>query len=200
MAFGALGRPLLGQRELAVGAVGWDVSALEFKLVRYGLSPKAVDGRFTAATATALARFQKRSGLSADGIAGKQTYRSLAGHRVGAVTPRVRATHAVAAGESFFSIAHRYGISPLLLAKQNRLKLAAVIIPGQKLTLPAAALGAQPGAVGISASTAASREAVRMSIDRWSAEYGVDPGSLAQRPGWSRVFRRASSRESELSA
>ena len=101
----------------------------------------------------------------------------------GSLTPPVRATHAVAAGESFFSIAHRYGISPLLLAKQNRLKLAAVIIPGQKLTLPPAAVGAQPGAVGISASTAASREAVRMSIDRWSAEYGVDP-RLARATAW----------------
>ena len=29
-AFGPLGKPLLGQRELAVGAVGWDVSSLEF--------------------------------------------------------------------------------------------------------------------------------------------------------------------------
>ena len=38
-ALGALGRPLLGQRELGVGAVGWDVSSLEFKLVRFGLSP-----------------------------------------------------------------------------------------------------------------------------------------------------------------
>ena len=29
-ALGLLGRPLLGQRQLAIGAVGWDVSALEF--------------------------------------------------------------------------------------------------------------------------------------------------------------------------
>jgi soluble lytic murein transglycosylase-like protein len=183
MAFGPLGSPLLGQRELGVGAVGWDVSSLEFKLIPFGLSPKAVDGRFTAETARALARFQARAGLSTDGIAGKRTFRSLAGLGAGAIRPPVRATHAVAAGESFFSIAERYGISPLLLAKQNRLKLAAVIVPGQKLALPAAASGAQPGAAGISASAAASRDAVRASIDRWSAAYGVDP-RLARATAW----------------
>ena len=73
-ALGPLGRPLLGQRELAVGAVGWDVSSLEFRLIPYGLDPKAVDGRFTAATAGALARFQAKKRLAADGIAGKLTY------------------------------------------------------------------------------------------------------------------------------
>ena len=47
-ALGPLGRPLLGQRELSVGAIGWDVSSLEFRLVAFGLPPAAVDGRFTA--------------------------------------------------------------------------------------------------------------------------------------------------------
>ena len=78
-ALGSLGSPLLGQRELGIGAVGWDVSSLEFKLIPFGLSPKAVDGRFTAATARALARLQAARALRADGIAGKQTYRALAG-------------------------------------------------------------------------------------------------------------------------
>src|SRR5690242_19984663 len=52
-ALGALGSPLLGQRQLWPGLVGWDVSALEFRLVRYGLLPTAVDGRFDEATAAA---------------------------------------------------------------------------------------------------------------------------------------------------
>ena len=93
-ALGPLGRPLLGQRELAVGAVGWDVSALEFRLIPFGLSPKAVDGRFTAATATALARFQAKKRLTADGIAGKaHVPRLLAGGDAGsgAFTPPVLA-------------------------------------------------------------------------------------------------------------
>src|SRR4051812_19283645 len=136
---GPLGRPLLGQRELAVGAVGWDVSALEFRLVPYGLDTKSVDGRFTAATAAALARFQAKKRLTADGIAGKRTYQALAGRTTSgeSFTPPTLATHVVAAGESFYSISERYGVSPLLLAKQNGLALSPVIAPGQKLSLPA---------------------------------------------------------------
>ena len=40
-ALGALGGPLLGQRELWLGLVGWDVSALEFRLIPFGLAPQA---------------------------------------------------------------------------------------------------------------------------------------------------------------
>ena len=58
-ALGARGRPLLGQRELGVGAVGWDVAVLEFRLRRYGLGLAAVDGRFTRRTSVALRRFQQ---------------------------------------------------------------------------------------------------------------------------------------------
>ena len=101
-ALGPLGRPLLGQRDLAVGAVGWDVSALEFRLIPFGLSPMAVDGRFTSATAAALARFQARKRLAADGIAGTRTFRALAGGDVGsgAFTPPVLRTHVVAPGRA----------------------------------------------------------------------------------------------------
>ena len=63
-AFGSLGRPLLGQRELGPGAVGWDVSSLEFRLIPFGLRPAAVDGRFSAETSKALAAFQAKHGLT----------------------------------------------------------------------------------------------------------------------------------------
>ena len=180
-ALGTLGRPLLGQRELGVGTVGWDVSSLEFRLIPYGLDPKAVDGRFTAATGGALARFQAKKHLTADGIAGKQTFRALAGRSVaGSFTPPTLATHVVAAGESFYSISERFGISPLLLAKQNGLSLATVIVPGQRLTLPAGA-AQRPDAGGTAAT--ASADAVRASLDHWAAVYGVDP-RLARATAW----------------
>src|SRR3954453_5043219 len=176
-ALGSLGRPLLGQRELGVGAVGWDVSSLEFKLVGYGLSAKAVDGRFTAATAAALARFQAKQGLTADGIAGARTFSALARHAGGrgasgkqSFTPSVRETHAVQSGESFYSISERYHTSPLLLAKASGLTLAAVIVPGQKLTLPAG-ISARSVASDSGAMGQASADAVRSSLDRWSAAY-----------------------------
>ena len=181
-ALGPLGRPLLGQRELAVGAVGWDVSSLEFRLIPYGLDRKAVDGRFTAATAAALARFQARKRLAADGIAGKLTYQALAGRTTsgGSFTPPTPVTHVVAAGESFYSISERYGVSPLLLAKQNGLELSTVILPGQRLTLPAGA-AQRSNADGTGATATA--DAVRASLDHWSSVYGVDP-RLARATAW----------------
>ena len=53
---GRLGKPLLGQRALSRGRVGWDVSVLEFRLRRFGLAGRRIDGRFDAATARAAAQ------------------------------------------------------------------------------------------------------------------------------------------------
>jgi peptidoglycan hydrolase-like protein with peptidoglycan-binding domain len=182
-ALGALGMPLLGQRELGIGAVGWDVSSLEFKLVAFGLSRKAVDGRFTAATATALVRFQTSRFLPADGIAGKRTFAALAHATTGLLTPPVRpATYTVKEGDGFYTIAASLGISPLVLAKQNELELTSVIVPGQKLALPAGTTG-QSNASDMSRPVAASTDAVRASLDRWSAVYGIDP-KLARATAW----------------
>ena len=234
-ALGALGKPLLGQRQLSVGAVGWDVSSLEFDLVLFGLKRSAVDGRFTKQTAMALRRFQKARGIPADGVAGPLTYRALTRAKRSvrptvrrALTPSAAATHVVAAGESFFSIARRYGTSPLRLAKASGLSLSSVIVPGQRLRLPAGTHSAvEPDApthvvtagesffsiaqrYGVSplllakasrlslssvivpgqrltlpptATLVATRDAVRASIDHWSAVYGVDP-SLARATAW----------------
>jgi soluble lytic murein transglycosylase-like protein len=96
----------------------------------------------------------------------------------------VRVFHTVVAGDSFFSIAERYDVSPLLLAKENGLALAAVILPGQRLTLPdgAHAPNAAPS-IPSAATGSATREAVRASIDHWSAVYGVD-SRLARATAW----------------
>ncbi len=170
------GRPLLGQRELGVGSVGWDVAVLEFRLRRHGLGPRAVDGRFTRSTGVALRRYQSRRGLSADGIAGPKTYRSLAGRSA----PRVQTTwHVVRPGESFFSIAARYHVSPWRLARRNRLSLMTVIVPDQRLALPGGARLSAPPAAG----PPASRDAIRSAIDYWSRVYGVDP-TLARALAW----------------
>jgi LysM repeat protein len=173
-ALGRRGRPLLGQRELGVGAVGWDVAVLEFRLRRYGLGERAVDGRFTKPTAAALRRYQARRGLAADGIAGPKTYRSLAGHRA---APTL--WHVVEPGESFFSIAARYHVSPWRLAQRNGLSLINVIVPDQRLALPKGARLTAPTIAG----PAASRGSVRAAIDYWSRVYGVDAG-LARALAW----------------
>jgi soluble lytic murein transglycosylase-like protein len=174
-ALGRRGRPLLGQRELGVGAVGWDVAVLEFRLRRYGLGARAVDGRFTRQTAVALRRYQARRGLAADGIAGPRTFRSLAGRRAVART----AWHVVGPGESFFSIAARYHVSPWRLAQRNGLSLITVIVPNQRLALPKGARLSAPKVAG----PPASRDSVRSAIDYWSRVYGVDP-ALARALAW----------------
>jgi hypothetical protein len=171
-ALGRRGRPLLGQRHLVVGTVGWDVAVLEFRLRRFGLSRRAVDGRFGPATAAALRRYQRRHSLDADGIAGPRTYRSLASR--GPVH-----VHVVRRGESFFSIAARYHVSPWQLARRNRIPLTRTIVPDQRLVLPAGARVSSPAVTG----PPASREAIRAAIDRWARFYGVDP-ALARALAW----------------
>jgi LysM repeat protein len=171
-ALGRRGRPLLGQRELGPGNIGWDVAVLEFRLRRYGLSPRAVDGRFTRSTAVALSRYQRRRGLDPDGIAGPNTYRALAGR---APTQ----WHVVASGESFFSIAARYHVSPWRLARRNSIPLTRVIVPGQRLALPEGARLSRPTMAG----PPASRDSVRAALDYWARVYGVDP-SLARALAW----------------
>ncbi len=176
-ALGQLGTPLLGQRELWIGLVGWDVSALEFRLVRYGLSPEEVDGRFDGATQLALMRYQRAVGLKPDGIAGRRTFRALAHpQRVARARPR-RIVYRVRPGESFFSIAGRFHVSPWQLASENGLRLTGVIVPGQRLRLPVGATTARP------LRTPASRDSVRASLDHWSRVFGVDP-ELARALAW----------------
>jgi LysM repeat protein len=137
---GKLGRPLLGQRQLVRGRVGWDVTSLEFRLRRFGLPAGRIDGRFDAATAAALKRFQRARGLDADGIAGTRTFRALAGGtRSGTVERTV--SHTVRPGEGFAVIARRYGVSAARLAGANRLRLTSVITPGQRLRIPGRTVG-----------------------------------------------------------
>jgi hypothetical protein len=170
-ALGVRGRPLLGHRQLSVGAVGWDVAVLEFRLRRDGLPRRAIDGRFTALTARALRHYQRRRGLVADGIAGPRTYRALA-------TRGPILVHVVHPGESFFSIAALYHVSPWQLARVNGLLLTRVIVPGQRLVLPR---GAKRSPVMVS--SGGTRDAVRAALDRWSRAYGVDP-KLARALAW----------------
>jgi hypothetical protein len=175
LALGRRGRPLLGQRQLSVGAVGWDVAVLEFRLRRHGLRARAVDGRFGPASAAALRRYQRRHRLDPDGIAGPNTYRVLARRGPAPVVH----VHVVRPGESFFSIAARYHVSPWRLARRNRLSLMTVIVPEQRLVLPAGARLTSPSVTG----PPASRDDVRAAIDHWSRVYGVDP-TLARALAW----------------
>jgi murein DD-endopeptidase MepM/ murein hydrolase activator NlpD len=76
-ALGRRGRPRLGARPMRAGMAGWDVAALQFLLARAGFPSGSIDGGLGARTDRALRRFQRRSGLGADGIAGAATLRAL---------------------------------------------------------------------------------------------------------------------------
>jgi LysM repeat protein len=136
---GVLGRPLLGQRELASGRIGWDVASLEFRLRRFGLPLAKLDGRFDASTVAALKRFQRARGLAVDGVAGAKTFRALArGTSAASPTARraVAVIHTVRPGEGFTVIARRYHVGAARLARANGLRLTSVIAPGQRLRVP----------------------------------------------------------------
>jgi soluble lytic murein transglycosylase-like protein len=189
-ALGTLGAPLLGQRLLGIGAEGWDVSALEFKLTGFGLRRSAVDGRFTAATALSLRRFQRAHGLQPDGIAGAKTYRALAGGRArSAARTSATAVHTVQPGEGFYTIASHYHVSALALARRNGLRLTNVLLPGQRLRLPAGARALSPAPRGARARSTAGTDAhVVLAGEGFypiAARYGVSPWDLARVNGLS---------------
>jgi len=72
-ALGTLGSPALGTRNMARGATGWDVSALQFELHADGFLTGVIDGAYGEETAQAVQRAQARANLTQDGIAGAAT-------------------------------------------------------------------------------------------------------------------------------
>jgi peptidoglycan hydrolase-like protein with peptidoglycan-binding domain len=136
-ALGPLGRPLLGRRDLARGAVGFDVSVLQFLLRARGFCSDAPTGAFDARTAAAVKAFQRAQGLAADGIAGRRTLAALAGQGV-PVARRQPSTriYVVRPGESLTAIASRFGTTLGALARTNRLDPARVLLVGTRLRVP----------------------------------------------------------------
>ena len=62
-----------GYPVLMMGSTGTDVSDLQARLTELGYYTGAIDGRYASGTQTAVQEFQERNGLTADGIAGRQT-------------------------------------------------------------------------------------------------------------------------------
>jgi peptidoglycan hydrolase-like protein with peptidoglycan-binding domain len=173
VALGELGRPLFGRRVLVRGKVGWDVSVLQFLLAKRGFGALPIDGRFGARTERALRRFQRRSGLVADGVAGPASIAAL--DTFGARPPlrsvaRPSARYVVRAGDTLSAIAMRYGISVARLSRANDLDPARVLLAGTRLHVPRF----RPDTAARAATTE-SRSAVQASLERWSQHYGVEP-------------------------
>jgi peptidoglycan hydrolase-like protein with peptidoglycan-binding domain len=173
-ALGRLGRPLFGRRVLVRGAVGWDVSVLQFLLQRRGAFAGQIDGRFGRQTAAAVRRFQRRSGLAVDGIAGRATFAALAPGSarppLAAAPARPRPTHVVQRGETLTAIAARYATTVHALARANRIDPSRVLLAAARLVVPSSA--------GAPATAASSPGTVRALLDHWAAHYGIDPRLL----------------------
>jgi peptidoglycan hydrolase-like protein with peptidoglycan-binding domain len=166
-AFGRLGKPLYGRRTMQRGAVGWDVSVVQFLLRERGVG-RVVDGYYGAETGRAVRRFQKRAGLVVDGVAGSATMAAL-----DPATPRPLpappaappvARYVARAGDSLTLIAQRHGTTVAALAEANDLDPGKVLQIGTPLKVAAVA----------SAPARVARADVAALIDRWAGTYGVD--------------------------
>jgi murein DD-endopeptidase MepM/ murein hydrolase activator NlpD len=105
---GRLGRPPLGSRTLHQGDVGWDVSALQFRLAWHGFPSGNFDGGFGPQVQNAVEGFQRWAGLSADGIAGPATLRSLSDHPIPSCPIRLARPSGAAIGDGFGPRGNRF--------------------------------------------------------------------------------------------
>ncbi len=113
-AFKPFGGPLFGTRMLRRGTAGFDVAVLQFLLAKRGLPPPFLDGKFGPVTDGLVRRFQRRAGLSPDGIVGRRTRAALvtgsrARQPVGALSTHPASRSAVEA--SLRNWAAHYGVS-----------------------------------------------------------------------------------------
>jgi LysM repeat protein len=187
-ALGSRGGPLFGSRTLRRGMRGYDVGVLQFLLRRHGLRPGLLDGRFGARTAMALRRFQRRAGLTRDGVVGPRTARRLcslsvcAWHAVSRRRAKVKSrTHRIVRGETLTTISRRYGVSVKAIARANRLDPRRYIIAGARLRIPGA-----PARMAMTESFT-----VRAAIDHWSSVYGVDSRLVRALAWWESGFNNS---------
>jgi hypothetical protein len=181
-ALGRLGRPLYGRRMLRRGRIGWDVAVLQFMLRWRGYRPGHVDGHFGRTTEQAMRRFQRRSHLAADGIAGRRTLARLclwAACKPARVAPRrvMYGRYVVRWGDTLTSIARRRGISIAALAQANGLDVRRVLPAGRVLRIPAGTCRTPVRGPAVTSSS------VSATLGYWAQHYGVDP-SLARAIAW----------------
>jgi Transglycosylase SLT domain/Putative peptidoglycan binding domain len=111
-ALGTRGRPLFGARVIRRGMRGYDVGVLQFLLKRHGVQPGRLDGRFGPRTARAVRRFQRRAGLTRDGVVGPRTARRLCSQPSCAWRGRGRTVSVHAAIDYWSRV---YGVDPSLV-------------------------------------------------------------------------------------
>lgn len=135
-----------GRPELSHGSSGPAVAEAQRLLTRRGLRT-AADGRFGSATRSAVVAFQRRRGLTPDGIVGSRTWAALdaaapdqavrpAAPVSGVWRPLGAASHTVASGDTWRSIAAARGSTGPALAAANRLDPARRPPVGRSIQVP----------------------------------------------------------------
>jgi peptidoglycan hydrolase-like protein with peptidoglycan-binding domain len=187
-ALGPLGRPLLGRRDLARGAVGFDVSVLQFLLRERGFCSDAPTGAFDARTVAAVKVFQRAHGLAADGIAGSRTLAALAGQGVPVARKQPSSrVYVVRPGDHLTALADRFGTTVAALAKRNRLDPSRVLLIGTRLRVPGAPTASPPPTASASPPPAATTVPTRTtaSAGTYVVRSGDSLTAIAERHGTS---------------
>ena len=198
IALGPLGHPLFGARSLRRGEFGLDVSVLQYLLAKRGLFRGAIDGYLGPATEASLRAYQRRAGMTPNGVVGPKTQTLLAKEngipvavRVVHRVPKYAARYVVKPGDTLSAIADRYKLTVATLARVNKLKAGKLLLIGTRLAVPvpvrakAAAVVAVPAPLAKTLTTTetVAPAAVRRSLDAWSAKAGVSP-SLVRALAW----------------
>lgn len=100
-------------RVLKLGSAGNDVAETQSVLGRIGFDAGVADGRFGPRTQRAVREFQSRFGLRQDGVVGPLTWRVLGRYLLG------YDIYAVRPGDTFFTVARKFGADPGLLQAAN---------------------------------------------------------------------------------
>ena len=115
---------------LQFGSTGPSVQFLQLALRRSGNAALVTDGLFGPLTRSAVAEFQRKRGLSPDGIVGPYTHNALMPYYLGFFRHRVRP------GDSFYALAREYKSSVPAIAAANPGADSRNLAVGSFLTVP----------------------------------------------------------------
>lgn len=124
-ALGRLGRHRLGSRSIGPSDVGWDVSALQFRLAWRGFPSGDFDGGYGPHLQAAITRYQRWAGLPTVGVAGPATLASLRRHPIPVSPLRLARPLSAPIGEGFGPRGDRFHTGVDLLATQGSSVFAA---------------------------------------------------------------------------
>jgi len=115
-------------RVLRIGDIGTDVEYLSLGLTRAGFSTGGIRGTFDENVHNSLVAFQNNAGISADGVAGEQTYANLLPYLKGYTTV------VVGADETIETLSQRYSTSTDAIRIANPMLQS--FLPGAEVVVP----------------------------------------------------------------